>query len=205
MTHIMRIDEWMKINSPKWTSTTTQDNFRPEPKQVNRNSFNYNGYMVTLDHEDATKVIFHFGNCEITVNKRCEFDSDTRYVTKNGIYYDNVEFDITDGKAVYAGCSMAYRANQFGEADEDKKMPEHINDKFYIYFPKLQQILTSEEEFERAVSYIAQWSENDFGEFLKSNNNGELPDKFELKLSYFFEGYFFNYLGVREICDFKDL
>lgn len=252
MTKIMRIDEWVKVNSPKWTTTISQSgenkNNRPDaikkildeqPKsngvekksehtihkkqQIDdgtpngknyigdfsdldrpsgkRSSFSYNGYPVMLVSNDTEKAMFYFGTCEITVNKKSKFDSDSRYLVHNGIYYENIGFDVTDGEAIYTDCTMAYHTDQYGHQTDEA--PEHINDEFYITFPKLQQILTNKEEFERAVTYISNWG-GTFDEFLKQTNDGVMPQAFTLDLSYFFEGYFFNYLDDK-LCKIVDV
>ena len=39
MVHIMRIDEWLKVKNPNWTSTTTQDDLPLDDEANDRNSF----------------------------------------------------------------------------------------------------------------------------------------------------------------------
>lgn len=170
---------------------------------IQKFNFEYEGYIVHFDYENSSKAVFHFGNCEITVNKKGKFDGTGRYLIKDNIYYNYIKFDITDGKAIYTGCAEAFYTDKYGNMTNEEA-PERINDKFYITFPKIKQILTNKEEFERAVSYEEELFECDFGTMLKNNNNGQLPETYELSITSFFEGYFFNYLGC-EMCKFVDM
>lgn len=148
----------------------------------------YNEKKITFIEEDNEKAIFKYGRKLVEVAKTGKFEkNETRWFEYNGIIYNDIEVEISDGEAIVVGCHSAESVD--GMVD----LPQHINDKFCFKFPKLKEILTDEEKFASAMWYSEEIGE-DFDEYLKLNKN-------KIDVKFFFEGFFFGDEYLRTIAD----
>lgn len=151
----------------------------------------YNGKKITFVEEDNEKAIFKYGSKLVEVAKTGKFEKDeTRWVEFNGVIYNDVEVEISDGEAIVVGYNSAETT------ESGIELPQHANDKIRFKFPTLNEILTDEEKFAAAMWYSEEIRE-DFDEYLKLNKN-------KIDLKFFFEGFFFSDEFLRTIVNHEE-
>lgn len=151
----------------------------------------YNGKKITFVEEDNEKAIFKYGRKLVEVAKTGKFEKDeARWVEFNGVIYNDVEVEISDGEAIVVGYSSAETT------EGGVELPKHANDKIRFKFPTLHEILTDEEKFEAAMWYSEEVGE-DFDKYLRLNKN-------KIDLKFFFEGFFFGGEYLRTIVNHEE-
>lgn len=122
------------------------------------------------------------GNRLIVLKSVSEFDGDGRYLYLDKEKYDNIYFDVEDGRAVSKHFDV-----------ETLKNPKNAKNVIEIYFPKIREIFSSPELIDEAFSYSYDINEfgSDFLELIEEVQKNQGWNVF--KTERLFEGFFFNF------------